>query len=89
MADEFSSIGSTRPRPPSSLASPERTTRISRSCCSTKRYEVHGVKRRSSSFNTRRIEDIYQDPHQINARFHLHYGDLTDSTSLISLIQQT
>lgn len=54
-----------------------------------KGYEVHGVKRRSSSFNTGRIEDIYQDPHQSNARFHLHYGDLTDSTNLIRLIQQT
>ena len=55
----------------------------------TKGYQVHGVKRRSSSFNTGRIEDIYQDPHQSDARFHLHYGDLTDSTNLIRLIQQT
>ncbi len=54
-----------------------------------KGYEVHGVKRRSSSFNTARIEDIYQDPHESGARFHLHYGDLTDSTNLIRLIQQT
>jgi GDPmannose 4,6-dehydratase len=52
-------------------------------------YEVHGVKRRSSSFNTGRIEDIYQDPHVENARFHLHYGDMTDSTGLIRLVQQT
>jgi GDPmannose 4,6-dehydratase len=53
-----------------------------------KGYEVHGVKRRSSSFNTGRIEHIYQDPHQQDARFHLHYGDLTDSTNLIRLVQQ-
>lgn len=53
-----------------------------------KGYEVHGIKRRSSSFNTGRIEDIYQDPHQEGARFHLHYGDLTDSTNLIRIIQQ-
>ncbi len=54
-----------------------------------KGYEVHGVKRRSSSFNTGRIEKIYQDPHERGARFHLHYGDLTDSTNLIRLVQQT
>lgn len=54
-----------------------------------KGYEVHGVKRRSSSFNTGRIEAIYQDPHVNGARFHLHYGDLTDSTNLIRLVQQT
>ena len=54
-----------------------------------KGYEVHGVKRRSSSFNTGRIEHIYQDPHEENPRFHLHYGDLTDSTNLIRLVQQT
>ena len=42
-------------------------------------YEVHGIKRRSSSFNTGRIEDIYQDPHEAHQRFVLHYGDLTDS----------
>ncbi|QNE31672.1 GDP-mannose 4,6-dehydratase [Sphingomonas sp. NBWT7] len=54
-----------------------------------KGYRVHGVKRRSSSFNTGRIENIYQDPHEKNARFHLHYGDLTDSTNLIRLVQQT
>ena len=53
-----------------------------------KGYEVHGIKRRSSSFNTGRIEDIYQDPHQDGARFHLHYGDLTDSTNLIRIVQQ-
>jgi GDPmannose 4,6-dehydratase len=54
-----------------------------------KGYQVHGVKRRSSSFNTGRIEHIYQDPHEENPRFHLHYGDLTDSTNLIRLVQQT
>lgn len=54
-----------------------------------KGYIVHGVKRRSSSFNTGRIENIYQDPHETNARFHLHYGDLTDSTNLIRIVQET
>lgn len=53
-----------------------------------KGYEVHGVKRRSSSFNTGRIEDIYQDPHETNQRFILHYGDLTDSTNLIRIVQE-
>ncbi len=53
-----------------------------------KGYTVHGVKRRSSSFNTGRIEHIYQDPHETNPRFILHYGDLTDSTNLIRIIQQ-
>ena len=52
-----------------------------------KGYEVHGMKRRSSSFNTGRIEDIYQDPHVEHQRFHLHYGDLTDSTNLIRIMQ--
>lgn len=52
-----------------------------------KGYEVHGLKRRSSSFNTGRIEDIYQDPHVDNRRFQLHYGDLTDSTNLIRIVQ--
>jgi GDPmannose 4,6-dehydratase len=54
-----------------------------------KGYEVHGIKRRSSSFNTGRIEDIYQDPHDPDQRFVLHYGDLTDSTNLIRIIQET
>lgn len=54
-----------------------------------KGYNVHGVKRRSSSFNTERIDDLYQDPHEHKTRFHLHYGDLTDSTNLIRLIQET
>ena len=53
-----------------------------------KGYVVHGIKRRSSSFNTGRIEDIYQDPHVEGARFHLHYGDLTDSTNLIRIVQE-
>ena len=54
-----------------------------------KGYEVHGIKRRSSSFNTDRIEGIYQDPHEDNRRFHLHYGDLTDATNLIRIVQET
>lgn len=54
-----------------------------------KGYTVHGVKRRSSSFNTGRIEDIYQDPHASDSRFHLHYGDLTDATNLIRIVQET
>ncbi len=53
-----------------------------------KGYDVHGVKRRSSSFNTARIDHLYQDPHEPDARFHLHYGDLTDSTNLIRLVQE-
>ena len=52
-----------------------------------KGYEVHGLKRRSSSFNTERIDFLYQDPHEINAKFILHYGDLTDSTNLIRILQ--
>ena len=54
-----------------------------------KGYRVHGLKRRSSSFNTGRIEHIYQDPHEGDQRFALHYGDLTDSTNLIRVIQET
>jgi GDPmannose 4,6-dehydratase len=53
-----------------------------------KGYEVHGVKRRSSSFNTDRIDHLYRDPHDIGSRFHLHYGDLADSTNLIRIIQE-
>jgi len=53
-----------------------------------KGYEVHGIKRRSSSFNTSRIDHIYKDPHIENSKFILHYGDLTDSTNLIRIIQQ-
>jgi GDPmannose 4,6-dehydratase len=55
----------------------------------SKGYTVHGVKRRSSSFNTGRIENLYQDPHEQDQRFILHYGDLTDSTNLIRIVQQT
>ena len=54
-----------------------------------KGYIVHGIKRRSSSFNTQRIDHIYQDPHVNEQRFVLHYGDLTDATNLIRIIQET
>src|SRR6266478_4831685 len=54
-----------------------------------KGYVVHGTKRRSSSFNTGRVDHLYQDPHDKNLRFILHYGDLTDSTNLIRIIQET
>ncbi|PST84759.1 GDP-mannose 4,6-dehydratase [Pedobacter yulinensis] len=53
-----------------------------------KGYEVHGIKRRSSLFNTDRIDHLYQDPHDKDVRFKLHYGDLSDSTNLIRIIQQ-
>jgi GDPmannose 4,6-dehydratase len=53
-----------------------------------KGYEVHGIKRRASSFNTDRIDHLYQDPHEEGRRFKLHYGDLTDSTNLIRIVQQ-
>jgi GDPmannose 4,6-dehydratase len=53
-----------------------------------KGYEVHGLKRRSSSFNTERIDHIYQDPHNVNVNLHLHYGDMTDGLNLVSLIKQ-
>ena len=53
-----------------------------------KDYEVHGIKRRSSSFNTARIDHLYRDPHEKGVRFHLHYGDLTDATNLIRIIQE-
>ena len=52
-------------------------------------YEVHGIKRRSSLFNTQRIDHIYEDPHLKHGQFHLHYGDLTDSSNIIRIIQQT
>lgn len=54
----------------------------------SKGYEVHGVKRRASSFNTDRIDHLYKDPHEEGRRFVLHYGDLTDSTNLIRIIQE-
>lgn len=50
-------------------------------------YEVHGIKRRASSFNTDRIDHIYQDPHTDNRNLILHYGDLTDGTNLIRIMQ--
>jgi GDPmannose 4,6-dehydratase len=53
-----------------------------------KGYEVHGIKRRSSSFNTQRIDHLYEDPHKANPAFRLHYGDMTDSTNLIRLMQE-
>ena len=53
-----------------------------------KGYQVHGIKRRASSFNTSRIDHLYQDPHEEDPRLVLHYGDLTDSTNLIRIIQQ-
>jgi GDPmannose 4,6-dehydratase len=54
----------------------------------SKGYNVHGVKRRSSLFNTDRIDHLYQDPHESNVHFKLHYGDLTDSTNLIRIVQE-
>ncbi len=53
-----------------------------------KGYEVHGIKRRSSLFNTQRVDHLYQDPHEKHIRFILHYGDLTDATNLIRILQQ-
>lgn len=55
----------------------------------SKGYKVHGIKRRSSLINTQRIDHLYQDPHEKNVRFQLHYGDMTDSTNLIRIIQET
>jgi GDPmannose 4,6-dehydratase len=54
-----------------------------------KGYTVHGIKRRASSFNTDRVDHLYQDPHEKNPRFMLHYGDMTDATNLIRIIQET
>ena len=53
-----------------------------------KGYEVHGIKRRASSFNTSRIDHLYQDPHEKNVSFNLHYGDMTDATNLIRIVQE-
>ncbi|MFD1145307.1 GDP-mannose 4,6-dehydratase, partial [Larkinella insperata] len=53
-----------------------------------KGYEVHGIKRRSSLFNTQRIDHLYEDPHEQNVRFKLHFGDLSDSTNIIRIIQE-
>jgi GDPmannose 4,6-dehydratase len=54
-----------------------------------KGYEVHGIKRRSSSFNTERVDHLYHDPHEKGVPFQLHYGDMTDATNLVRLVQQT
>jgi len=53
-----------------------------------KGYEVHGIKRRASSFNTQRVDHIFQDPHEKNKNFHLHYGDLTDSSNLTRILSE-
>src|ERR1700716_4565682 len=55
----------------------------------SKRYVVHGIKRRSSSFNTARVDHLYHDPHENEVNFAMHYGDMTDATNLIRIIQQT
>lgn len=54
-----------------------------------KGYEVHGIKRRASLFNTDRIDHLYQDPHETDVKFKLHYGDLTDTTNLTRIIKET
>ncbi len=54
----------------------------------SKGYEVHGIKRRTSLINTQRVDHLYQDPHEKNVRMVLHYGDLTDSTNIIRIVQQ-
>ena len=54
-----------------------------------KGYRVHGIKRRSSLINTSRVDHLYQDPHEKNVRFSMHYGDMTDSTNLIRIVQET
>lgn len=54
----------------------------------SKGYDVHGIKRRASSFNTARIDHLYHDPHEKDVRFHLHYGDLTDTSNLVRIIQE-
>jgi len=54
-----------------------------------KGYEVHGIKRRSSSLNTERVDHLYHDPHEKGVPFHLHYGDMTDATNIVRLVQQT
>src|SRR5947207_5695096 len=54
-----------------------------------KGYVVHGIKRRASSFNTERVDHLYHDPHEQNVRFTLHYGDMTDATNLIRIVQET
>ena len=52
-----------------------------------KGYVVHGIKRRSSSFNTARVDHLYRDPHETNVSFFMHYGDMTDATNLIRIMQ--
>ena len=54
----------------------------------SKGYEVHGIKRRASSFNTARVDHLYQDPHDPNRRLFLHYGDMTDANNLLRVIQE-
>jgi GDPmannose 4,6-dehydratase len=54
-----------------------------------KGYVVHGLKRRASLFNTQRVDHIYQDPHETNPKFTLHYGDLSDTSNLVRLVQET
>ena len=54
-----------------------------------KGYVVHGIKRRSSSFNTGRVDHLYADPHESDVRFFMHYGDMTDATNLIRIVQET
>ncbi|MBU1711915.1 MAG: GDP-mannose 4,6-dehydratase, partial [Proteobacteria bacterium] len=53
-----------------------------------KGYTVHGIKRRASSFNTQRVDHLYKDPHEQDVRFFMHYGDMTDATNLIRIIQE-
>ena len=55
----------------------------------SKGYVVHGVKRRSSSFNTERLDHLIHDPHEEGVSFHLHYGDVTDATNIIRIVQET
>ncbi|NEV61138.1 GDP-mannose 4,6-dehydratase, partial [Thiorhodococcus minor] len=57
-------------------------------CLIEKGYEVHGIKRRASLFNTQRVDHLYEDPHQQDQQFVLHYGDLTDTSNLTRIIQQ-
>jgi GDPmannose 4,6-dehydratase len=54
----------------------------------SKGYEVHGIKRRSSSYNSSRIDHIYQDPHYANAHFFMHYGDMTDASNLLAIVTE-
>src|SRR5712672_2056816 len=54
-----------------------------------KGYVVHGMKRRSSSFNTERVDHLIHDPHEVGVSFHLHYGDVTDATNVIRIVQET